>query len=117
VSTASSKKGLKKKEKAPVVKKSSSSSSVWDWRKDLMEVLRNLAGLAKLNRCKPSTASIGNWGVMDSVSRLSEKSGSGSLVTARLFMGRKKTTKSKIDVGLSAKDDEQTVSAQWHALR
>jgi hypothetical protein len=105
------------KKKAAPKSALSSSSAAWDWRKDLMEVLRNLAGLAKLNRSKPSTAAIGNWGIMDSVSRLSESSGSGSLVTARLFMGRKKTVKSKIDVGLSAKDDEQTISAQWHALR
>ncbi len=92
-------------------------AAVWDWRKDLMDLIKSLAGLAKLNRPKASTAAIGNWGIMDGVARLSEAKGTGSYVSARLFMGRKKTSKSKVDVGLSAKDDEATITAQWNALR
>lgn len=92
-------------------------ATTWDWRKDLMDLIKSLSGLAKLNRSKASTAAIGNWGIMDVVTRLSEARGAGSYVSARLFMGRKKTAKSKVDVGLSAKDDEATVTAQWNTLR
>ena len=89
----------------------------WDWKKDLMELLRNMAGLAKLNRAKSSTAAIGNWGVMDVTSRLSEAKNTGSYVSCRLFMGQKKTAKSKVDVAVSAKDDEAAITAQWDALK
>lgn len=89
----------------------------WDWKKDLMDLIRNMAGLAKLNRAKSSTAAIGNWGVMDVTSRLSEAKNTGSYVSCRLFMGQKKTAKSKVDVAVSAKDDEAAITAQWDALK
>lgn len=89
----------------------------WDWKKDLMDLLKNMAGLAKLNRAKSSTAAIGNWGVMDVTARLSEAKNTGSYVSCRLFMGQKKTAKSKVDVAVSAKDDEAAITAQWDALK
>lgn len=94
-----------------------SSNSVWDWRKDLMTLVKHKAGLLKLTSERPSTAAVGNWGIVEVTQRLSEKLGLGSYVAARLFMGKKKTAKSKIDVALSRKDSEETVRAQWEALR
>lgn len=91
--------------------------AAWDWHRDLMALLKNKAGLIKLNNERPSTAAIGNWGIIDVTSRLSEQYGLGSYVSARLFMGKKKTVKSKIDVPLSKKDTAQVVRTQWDALR
>jgi hypothetical protein len=92
-------------------------SAAWDWRKDLMAVIQHKAGLAKLNAERPSTAAVGNWGILDVTQRLSEGHGLGSQVSARLFMGKKKTPKSKIEVPLSRKDSEEIVRSQWDALR
>lgn len=89
----------------------------WDWRKDFYAIVQHRSGLAKLTSDRPSTAAIGNWGILDVTQRLSEAHGLGSQVTARLFMGRKKTAKSKLDVPLSRKDGPEEVRAQWEALR
>lgn len=102
------------------VKSSTSNSkntAAWDWRKDLMTLVKHNAGLLKLTSERPSTAAVGNWGIVEVTQRLSEKLGLGSYVSARLFMGKKKTAKSKIDVALSRKDDEGTMRSQWEALR
>ena len=96
---------------------STSASAVWDWRKDFMAIVKNKAGLVKLNSERPSTAAIGNWGIVDATKRLSEACALGSYVSARLFMGKKKTAKSKIDVPLSKKYSEETIRGQWDALR
>mmetsp|Transcript_18048 Transcript_18048/g.30318 ORF Transcript_18048/g.30318 Transcript_18048/m.30318 type:complete len:502 (+) Transcript_18048:29-1534(+) len=93
------------------------SNKVWDWRKDLMDVIRNKAGLIKLNANKPSTAAIGNWGILDVTKRLSEEYSLGSYINARLFMGKKKTSKSKIDIAISSSDSPETITSQWDALR
>lgn len=82
-----------------------------------MEIIKKKSGIVKLNSEKPSTAAIGNWGIVDGVHRLSEQKLNGTYVKARLFMGKKKTSKSKIDVPLSKKDSEDTIQAQWDALR
>ncbi|KAJ1407969.1 hypothetical protein B484DRAFT_337098 [Ochromonadaceae sp. CCMP2298] len=92
-------------------------AKTWDWRKDFVDIVRNKAGLLKLNQERPSTASIGNWGILDVTKRLSEAHSLGSYVTARLFMGRRKSSKSKIDVPLARGDSADTVTAQWDALR
>ena len=92
-------------------------TGTWDWRKDLYALIQNKAGLIKLNAERPSTASIGNWGILEVTQRLSEAHGLGSQVSARLFMGKKKTSKSKVDVGLSRKDTEDAIKSQWDALR
>ena len=82
-----------------------------------MTIVKNKAGLAKLNQERPSTAAVGNWGIIDATKRLSESYALGSYVTTRLFMGKKKTTKSKIDVPLSRKDTEEIIQSQWDSLR
>lgn len=104
-----------------------------------MALIKNKSGLLKLHAERPSTAAVGNWGIIEVTQRLSEKLGLGSYVAARLFMGKKKVTKvvataksgtkgvstgagasagNKTDyVGLSGKDDEATVRGQWEALR
>jgi hypothetical protein len=92
-------------------------AAVWDWKSDLMAVIKNKAGLIKLNAERPSTAAVGNWGILDATRRLSERCAFGTSISARLFMGRRKTSKSKIDFALSTKDTEATIRDQWDALR
>jgi hypothetical protein len=89
----------------------------WDWRKDFYTIVQHHCGLAKLNSERPSTAAVGNWGILEVMQRLSEGHGLGSQLAGRLFMGRKKTVKSKVDVPLSRKDGPEEVRAQWEALR
>lgn len=48
---------------------------------------------------------------------LSERHGYGTQVSARLFMGKKLTAKTKIDVALSKKDKEPVISSQWETLK
>ena len=71
----------------------------------------------KLTAERPSTAPIGNSGIVDVVHRLSEEYDLGSFISARLFMGKKKTPKSKVDFPLSKKDSEDAVRAQWEGLK
>lgn len=55
--------------KLPIKKKGASASSIrkWDWKKDIITIVQNMAGLRKLMQEKPSTASIGNWGILEVV--------------------------------------------------
>ena len=87
----------------------------WDWLGDLMAILKNIGGLKKIVQERPSTAPIGNWGIQQGVERLSEQF--RCQVTARLFMGKAKTSKSKLDVPLSRSDGPREVTAQWDKLR
>jgi hypothetical protein len=104
---------------APTKKTSGKSKAKeWDWRKDMMEIIRLKSGLMKLTAERPSTAVIGNWGIIEAVEALGEQHQLGSsAVTTHLFMGRKKSTKSKILHPLSKKDDNKTIQSQWDALR
>jgi hypothetical protein len=34
-------------------------AGIWEWKKDLMKIIQNMAGLRKLTASKPSTAAIG----------------------------------------------------------
>jgi len=89
----------------------------WDWKKDLFEIIRNIAGLRKLLASKPSTAAIGNWGILSGVQRLAEWGALGTCLKAKLFMGRKRSKKTNVEVVLSKKDDAKTVQQQWDALK
>lgn len=91
--------------------------SAWDWRRDFMKIIQNMVGLKKITAVRPSTAAIGNWGILQGVDRLSEWTSLGTNVQARLFMGKKRTVNMKIDCPLSRKDVESVVSSQWDALR
>ena len=94
----------------------SSNSSGWTWKKDLYEIIRNIAGLRKLLNEKPSTASIGNWGILSGVQRLTEWAGLGCAIKARLFMGKRRSIKVKLDVAISKKDDIASIQKQWDSL-
>eukprot|EP01033_Poteriospumella_lacustris_P006589 gene6589-4747_t len=94
-----------------------SSGSKWAWREDLYDLIKAKAGLLKLGGDKPTTAAIGNWGILEAVSRLSEGNMLGTTISARLFMGKKKTSKSKVDVPLSRKDSDATIANQWDTLK
>lgn len=85
-----------------------------------MALIKNMAGLVKLQSSKPSTAAIGNWGILDVVGLLSEKNDCGTSVEARLFMGKKKkmkNAKTKLDVSLSKSDSAEVIASQWDAMR
>lgn len=107
--------------KAKGKKGGSSCGSGFEWQKDLMSLIKNIAGLKKLSAERPSTAAIGNWGILQAVSKMSTELAEPSLgkdgVQARLFLGRKRLAKSKIDVAISRKDREEDVARQWDALR
>lgn len=93
------------------------SSKQWDWLTDLMSLLKSIGGLKKIRAIRPSTAPIGNWGIQEGVSRLSQLAGIGCDITARLFMGKAKTAKSKLDVPLSSSGTAAVISTQWAKLR
>lgn len=95
------------------------SSSTWNWKKDLIELIDKISGLRKLQQSKPSTAAIGNWGIMSAVTRLSQVSGLGDNVSARLFMGKKNTPRTKIDRPLLKKERNMAdvIQSHWDALR
>jgi hypothetical protein len=83
-----------------------------------MEIVRAKGGIIKLTATKPSTTYIGNWGILDSIAYLSERSKVDEQpIMARLFMGKKKLLKSKIDFVLSKKDIEDEIQLQWEGLR
>lgn len=94
----------------------SSSSKVWDWKTDVINIIQNMAGLKKLRDSRPSTAAVGNWAIISCIQRLSEVTALGSCVKARLFMGKKRLSKQKIDVALSKKDSEDVIKSQWDTL-
>jgi hypothetical protein len=91
--------------------------AVWDWKKELFSIVKNISGLKKLLQDKPNTAAVGNWAVLQVVSKAAEWMNLGSLLRARLFMGVKVLKKSIIDVPISKRDSNDEVSAQWAALR
>ena len=100
-----------------------SSNKKWNWKNDLYSVVKNIAGLRKLcqyhpdGRYIPSTASIGNWGIISGVSKLNEWADLGSMMQVKLFMGKSKLKNSKIENVLKNSDDERTILKQWDALR
>ncbi len=73
--------------------------------------------MIKLDSDKASTAFIGNWGIIDAIAKLSDMNGFGTLISARLFMGKKRSIKSKIDIPLSVKDSKEIIDNQWASLR
>eukprot|EP01039_Chlorochromonas_danica_P005651 gene5651-6233_t len=97
--------------------KSKGSEKLWDWKKDIFEIVKDKGGLLKLRSAKPSTASIGNWGLLLAVDRLNSDYCTNDTLTIRLFMGKKKSSKSKVDVGLSVKDSDDVIRKQWDELR
>jgi hypothetical protein len=92
-------------------------NKIWDWKTDLMDILRNIAGLKKLRQDRPSTASIGNWAIILGMQRMSEYADLGSRVQARLYMGKKRSTKQKIDIPISSRDSEEIIEQQWNSLK
>jgi hypothetical protein len=94
-----------------------SKGKCWEWKKDLFEIIRNIAGLRKLLAQKSSTAAVGNWGILCCVQRLSEWGNLGTCMKARLFMGKKRYAKTKLEVVLSKKDESDDIQKQWEALK
>lgn len=83
-----------------------------------MEIIKNMSGLVKLSSPKPSTAAIGNWAILQGVSRLAENCQLGpSAVQGKLFMGKRRNKQQKLDVALLNSDNDDSVRTQWDALR
>ena len=61
------------------------SGALWDWKKDLMAVVKNIAGLKKLRGDRPNTAAIGNWAVQSGVHRVNEITGCDSLAIFAIY--------------------------------
>jgi len=97
--------------------KGNGKSTKWEWKRDLFEIVRNIAGLRKLLASKASTAAIGNWGILSGVGRLAEWGALGTCMKADLFMGKKRLKKQNVAVPLSKKDDAVAVQGQWDALK
>lgn len=92
--------------------------SIWNWQKDLLDIMKNISGLEKLRATpKPSTAAIGNWAVLECIKKISEFSSIGSGFDGRLFMGKKVSSKQRIDFPLTKNDSVETISMQWDNLR
>lgn len=82
-----------------------------------MEIVKAKSGIVKLLAAKPSTTYIGNWGILDAIASLSDQFGYGDYLNARLFMGKKKLTKSKIDFPINKKDSDDLIQLQWEGLK
>ena len=102
------------------------SSAKWNWKHDLYSIVKNIAGLRKLcqyhkesNAFIPSTASIGNWGIISGIQKLNLWADLGSsAIQVRLFMGKSTKIKgTKLDNPLSRNDSYSTVLKQWDSLR
>ena len=106
-------------------KKGSGSSASWDWMKDLFDLIKRISGLRKLSAERPSTAAIGNLSIIQAFEALSERfcnsvqlsPGLPQAVSARLFMGKKTTLKTKMDCPISGKDSHEDITGQWNKLR
>lgn len=96
---------------------STKNSKTWVWRADLMDIIRNIAGLKKLKMERPSTAAIGNWAILLGLQRMSEFAELGSRVQAQLFMGKRKSVKQKLEVPLSIRDTDEIIQQQWDSLK
>jgi len=92
----------------------------WEWRKDLLGILKSISGLKRLSAMRPSTAAIGNWGILQGVARMADTHSSpciGTGVTCRLFMGKKPAGKVTLPVPLSRKDGDDDIDYQWNSFR
>lgn len=70
----------------------------------------------KLGERSPSTAAIGNQAVLGGVRLLTEVANLGQVVEAKLFMGVKRGSKSKLTVSVTLTDSTGTIKTQWDAV-
>ena len=92
----------------------------WEWKKELLSILKSISGLKRLSAERPSTAAVGNWGILQVVRCMSEYTSEpslGSSVTCKLFMGKKSIGKTKLPVACSRKDEADDIEKQWSTLR
>jgi hypothetical protein len=102
----------------PKSQHSASTKNQWKWKSDLLSLLKSIGGVRRLSAATPSTASIGNWAIIESFKKLRDHYSLGNCgVEANLFMGRKSSSKSKIEFPLHEYDDEVTITKQWDGLR
>ena len=92
-----------------------------DWIIDeLLELFKAIAGYNSLNSSPyPNTAPIGNVSILQAIEKTSDLAGFGNYLKGKLFMGKRTGTalKSRMDVPLSTRDDEEMITSQWNALK
>jgi hypothetical protein len=87
------------------------------WKKMVIVVIKQLSGLAKLSRARPSTGFFGNWGIFQAAKRLSRKlSASGMGLGCKVFMG-KAVRGSTAVIKVASGDTESKITDQWATLR
>lgn len=99
----------------PKAKPKKKTTTKFHWLKDLHDIFKKISGLAKLNQEKPSTAAIGNWGILQATRKLSEYHSLGTSIEATLFMGKSKSV--KLEHVLSKADSDGAIAAHWDYLR
>eukprot|EP00968_Pinguiococcus_pyrenoidosus_P012795 scaffold1136_cov260-Pinguiococcus_pyrenoidosus.AAC.26 len=96
-------------------------SKPWNWRSDLLEVLRKASGIRKLSDPrKPSTGPIGNWGIISAVKELNDRRQEDGRVqlVAELLMGRSRLRKpTKVRVGVRPGMTSEELDVAWASLR
>ena len=92
-----------------------------DWIIDeLLDLFKAIAGYNSLNSNPyPNTAPIGNVSILQAIEKTSDLAGFGNYLKGKLFMGKRTGTalKSRMDVPLSTRDDEEMITSQWNALK
>lgn len=94
--------------------------SIWDVDAELRSLLRQLAGLAKLRRAeRPSTAAIGNWGILqalEAASAASAAKGGPALRVAVLAAAHRGPPSTAPRIRPAAADSPADVAAQFDAV-
>ena len=96
--------------------KSQKGMQKWKWRKDAKLLLSSLGGLIKLDRKRPSTGAFGNWGISEAIDRIVDApklAGCDDGFKSNLLVGKRAKG---VAIGLSAKDSEAKIAADWSKL-
>jgi hypothetical protein len=93
----------------------------WDWQADILEITKKRAGILKLEAEFPSTAPIGNWGIVSGVSEFRKKNNLDSChINAKSLLAKKCGVKMKsnnsVEMLVSKKDTESVITTQWKTL-
>lgn len=92
--------------------------NLWNLKADLYEMLKLVSSYNKLAcTARPNTSPIGNSDIIRAIEKVSQLLDIGSLLQAKLLMGRKTSVKSSIDIPLNYNDDDATIDRQWSLLK
>mmetsp|Transcript_171 Transcript_171/g.289 ORF Transcript_171/g.289 Transcript_171/m.289 type:complete len:573 (-) Transcript_171:9-1727(-) len=100
----------------PVKKSARKSSSTPSWKSLLLEVLKKLGGIEKVNHpLKPSTGPFGNWGIIGAFKSLSSLS-TDYAFTCTSLMGKNPSKPSPTYIPLKPSDPPPLIESQWRRL-